>query len=61
MRIKFNSDDELRLYKTTEIPSTTIVVTAAFHENKKVFLDECLYKLWTPKLSCTTKKQKYNL
>ena len=48
MKIKFNSDDELPLYKTIEIPTITIV-RAAFHENNKyypqVFLDECLYEL----------------
>ena len=49
MKIKFNSDDELPLNKTTKIPSMIIVVRAVFHENSKyypqVFLDECLYKL----------------
>ena len=48
MKIKFNSDDELPLNKTIEIPVMIIVVRASFHENKKyypqVFLDECLYK-----------------
>ena len=47
MRIKFNPDDELPLNKTIEIPTITIAVKVAFHENKKyypqVFLDECLY------------------
>ena len=49
MKIKFNSNDELHLNKTIEIPSMTIVVRAIFYENNKycpqVFLDECLYKL----------------
>ena len=49
MRIKFNSDDELPLNKTIEIPSMTIVFGAIFHENNKyysqVFLDERLYLL----------------
>ena len=49
MKMKFNSDDELPLNKTIEIPTMTIVVRAVFHENNKyypqVFLDECLYKL----------------
>ena len=49
MKIKFNSDDELPLNKTIEIPIMTIVVRAVFYENNKyypqVFLDECLYKL----------------
>ena len=48
MKIKFNSDDELPLNKTIEIPVMIIVVRASFHENKKyypqVFLDECLHK-----------------
>ena len=34
-----------------EIPIIIIVVRAVFHENnkyyRKVFLDECLFKLWT--------------
>ena len=49
MKIKFNSDDELPLNKTIEIPTITIVVRAVFNENNKyysqVFLDECLYEL----------------
>ena len=49
MKIKFNSDDELPLNKTIEIPSMVIVVKAVFYENNKhyphVFLDECLHKL----------------
>ena len=49
MKTKFNSDDELPLNKTIEIPSTTIVVRAIFLESNKyylqVFFDECLYKL----------------
>ena len=49
MKIKFNSDDELSLNKTIEIPTITIVLRAVFHENKKyypqVFLDECLYQI----------------
>ena len=49
MKIKFNSDDELPLNKTKEIPTITIVVRAVFHENNeyypRIFLDECLYKL----------------
>ena len=46
IKIKFNSNDELPLNKTTVIPSLIIVVRAVFHKNKKyypqVFLDECL-------------------
>ena len=49
MKIKFNSDDELPLHKTIEIPSTIIAVRAVFHESNKyypqVVLGECLYKL----------------
>ena len=49
MKIKLNSDDELPLNKTIEIPSMTIVLRAIFYENNKyysqVFLDEYLYKL----------------
>ena len=49
MKIKFNSDDDLPLNKTTGIPSMIIVVRAVLHENNKyypqVFLNECLYEL----------------
>ena len=49
IKIKFNTDDKLPLNKTIEIPTITIVVRTAFHENNKyspqVFLDECLNKL----------------
>ena len=49
MKIKFNSDDELPLNKTVEIPTITIVVRAIYLENNKyyaqVFLAECLYKI----------------
>ena len=47
--IKFNSEEELPLNKTIEIPSMIIVVRTTFIENNKyyqqVFLDEYLYKL----------------
>ena len=33
MKIKFNSDGELPVNKTTEIPSIIIVVRAVFREN----------------------------
>ena len=49
MKIKFNSDDELTLNKTIEIPTIRIVIRAFFLKNNKcypqVFLDECLYKI----------------
>ena len=48
MKIKFDSDDNLPLSKTIEIPIVTIAIRAVFHENNKyypeVFLDEFLYK-----------------
>ena len=56
MKFKFNSDDELPLNKTIEIPSMMIVVRAVFYENNQypqVFLDECLYKIqkWKVKMN----------
>ena len=49
MKFKFISDDELRLTKTTEIPSMIMVVGAIFLKNNKyylqVFLDEYLHKI----------------
>ena len=49
IKIKFNSDDELFLNKTIEIPSIAIVIRSIFIENSKyypqIFLDKCLYKL----------------
>ena len=38
MEIKVNSDDELPLNKTIEIPTITIVVRAVFYENNKYYL-----------------------
>ena len=50
LKIKINSNDELPLSKTIEIPSIIKVARAAFREDHKyhphVFWDECLYKLW---------------
>ena len=49
IKIKFDSDDELPLNKTVEIPTITIVVRSIFLENNnyypQIFLDECLYKM----------------
>ena len=49
LKIKFDSDDELPLNKTVEIPIMAIVVRAVFLENNKyypqVFLDKCLCKI----------------
>ena len=36
MKINFNSDEELLLNKTLEIPTMIIVVGAVFHENNKL-------------------------
>ena len=50
MKLWFDSDEDLLLNKTIKISSMIIVVRVIFHENNKyyprVFLDECLYKLW---------------
>ena len=47
MKIKFNSFGKLPLNKKIDIPTITIVISAAFYKNNKcypqVFLDECLY------------------
>ena len=49
MKIQFDSDDNLILNETIEIPIMTIVIKAIFYENKKyypeVFSDECLYEI----------------
>ena len=49
MKIKFNSDDELPLNKTIEIPSMIIVFEAVFYGNKEqypqVFWNEYLYDI----------------
>ena len=49
MKIEFNSDNELPLNKTIEIPTMIIAVRAIFYENNKyysqVFWGECIYKL----------------
>ena len=37
IKIKFDSDDELPLIKTIEIPIMATVVRALFHENNKHF------------------------
>ena len=54
MKIKFNSDEELPLNKTIEIPSMEIVIRTIFLQNNKyyphVFLDECLYKILNIKM-----------
>ena len=49
MKIKFNSNDELPLNKTIDIPIMTIIVRAIFLRNNKfyqqVFLDNCLHEI----------------
>ena len=37
MKIKFDSDDNLPLNKSIEIPLVTTVVRAVFHENNKYY------------------------
>ena len=48
-KIKFDSDDNLPLYKTIEMVKVTIDIRVVFHENNKhysqVILDEYLYKI----------------
>ena len=48
-KISFNLDDQLPLNKRIEVPKTTMVVRAIFHDNNKyypqIFFDEFLYKL----------------
>ena len=41
MKIKFNSDDELPLNKTIEIPSMIIVVRAVFYEYNNIIRKYC--------------------
>ena len=49
IKIKFDSDDNLPLNETIEIPIVTIVVRAVFHEYNiyypQIFLNEHLYKI----------------
>ena len=49
MKIKFNSDDEMPLYKILKLDMLTIIVRSVFEEDGKyyprVFLGECLYEV----------------
>ena len=48
MKIKFNSDDDLRLNKQLKFLSLTIIVRTVFEDRKyypQIFLDECLYEV----------------
>ena len=57
MKIKYNSDDKLPLYKTIEVPDMTIVVRAIFYENNKCYPQVFLnYRHERVKLSHATKK-----
>ena len=40
-KIKFDSDDNLPLNKTMEIPIVAIVIIPVFHENKKYYPQGC--------------------
>ena len=42
MKIKFNSEDELPLNKTVEIPTTAIAVRAIFYGNNKYYANKQL-------------------
>ena len=50
VKVEFNSDHELPLNQTIEIPTMKVAVRAVFHKNNKYYpqdsLDECSYKLW---------------
>ena len=47
MKIKFNSDDNLPLYKKLKFHSLTIIIRNVFEKDGKyypqIFLDDCLY------------------
>ena len=49
MKIRFDSDDKLPLYKQIKLLSVTIVIRSIFEEDGKyyqvTFLDDCLYEL----------------
>ena len=49
MKIKFNSDDNLRLNKMLKLHMLTVIVRSVFKEDDKyypqVFLDESLYEV----------------
>ena len=49
MKIKFNSDDSLKLNKTLKIHNLTIIIRSVFEEGDKfypqVYFKECLYEL----------------
>lgn len=49
IKIEFNTDGDLSLYKTLEPRSKIIITRSAFHESNKyysqAFSDKCLYKL----------------
>ena len=49
MKIKFSSDDNLRINKILKLHNLTVIVWSVFEKDGKyypqVFLDECLYGL----------------
>ena len=45
MKINFNSDGELPLNKTIELPSMIIVVRAAFHEKEQILSTSFLWRI----------------
>ena len=49
MKIKFDTDDNLPLYKTLKLHNMTIIIKSVFEEDRvfypQSYLDECLYEL----------------
>ena len=46
MKIRFNSNDDLCLKKTLELPNIILVVKAVFHEDNKYYLLVFLHECW---------------
>ena len=46
MKIRFNSNDDLSLKKTLELPNIILVVKAVFHEDNKYYLLVFLHECW---------------
>ena len=49
MKIKFDTDDNLRLNKIPKLYNMTIIIRSVFEEDSKffsqIYLDECSYEL----------------
>ena len=48
MKIKFNSDDNLRLYKMLKLHTLTVIVRSVLKKMVNIihkFLDECFYEV----------------